>query len=609
VLDALAVLARPSSEGLVAAATGLEPSVVAGALREGTERHVLVRSTGNEPLFAFRHALMQEAIYDELLGTERVRIHRAVGSALATPGLLAGSSNVDAELAFHFRRGRQPELALPAAARAGRDAASRYAYPEALREWEQVLDLWEQVGDPETLAGVDHADATAAAAEMASIIGDHRRAVGLIRAALGEVDPASEPVRAARGQAFLMTELFSAGDADGSEVARREALALLERQPPSLEHVAVLNAASYPPLFASRYAEVAELAARALEIAEHHGAVAEAGWAHVPLGTAIAFLGRLDEGRTHIAEALRIARESGQPQALVDAYLADGIVLEAAGRFEDAVSVMEAGLAALRDIGVERTHGTTLRSDMAEALRRLGRWRESLEHVEALLRYERSGWELAHASVLRGHLLAGMGRAEEADEALQTAWEHFGRAGTGFLGHCYAARAENELWRGRPHAARQLAAAGLDEIRATRDLRWIGELTVLAVRALALGGESDGPPAGTAADELLFRLDGDIAAGLTVGTLFVPEVYGYRSLSQAEARRMSGAHDPDAWHDAAARWLALRQPYPRAYAELRAAEAILTAGGDRHAAARSAASAAEAARGLARHPCFGRSRH
>ncbi len=64
--------------------------------------------------YAFRHALFQEAAYDDLLPGERQRLHRAFAEALAErqPGNGAFAAGHWAELAYHWSAARDDRRAL-----------------------------------------------------------------------------------------------------------------------------------------------------------------------------------------------------------------------------------------------------------------------------------------------------------------------------------------------------------------------------------------------------------------------------------------------------------------------------------------------------------------
>src|SRR5690606_18456009 len=91
---AAAVAGRRVSHDLLAAVVGLSDGELDSALRASVEANVLVPDGS---AYAFRHALLAEAVYDDLLPGERSRLHRSYVKALSGGGALGAA----AELARH----------------------------------------------------------------------------------------------------------------------------------------------------------------------------------------------------------------------------------------------------------------------------------------------------------------------------------------------------------------------------------------------------------------------------------------------------------------------------------------------------------------------------
>src|SRR5690606_4523227 len=79
-VEAASVLGNRVPFDLLAAVCGLPEAELIGALRELVRRGILTEIGEDE--FAFRHALVREAIEDRLLGRERRRLHEAALNAL-----------------------------------------------------------------------------------------------------------------------------------------------------------------------------------------------------------------------------------------------------------------------------------------------------------------------------------------------------------------------------------------------------------------------------------------------------------------------------------------------------------------------------------------------
>jgi tetratricopeptide (TPR) repeat protein len=125
----------------------------------------VLRAVANttDPEYEFRHALLREAAYQEILKEDRAVLHRAVGEALER--LYAGRlDEVVHELAFHFRRAGDRDKAVAYLQRSANLAAAGFANDEALDALAEVLELvgehdpgasaiYERIGDIRLLAG------------------------------------------------------------------------------------------------------------------------------------------------------------------------------------------------------------------------------------------------------------------------------------------------------------------------------------------------------------------------------------------------------------------------------------------------------------------------
>jgi len=112
------------------------PSALADLASRG-----LVRPAAGEPepVYAFRHALIQEAAYASLTRQERRRLHREIGLVLEGRPRAAGA---DASLlARHFGEAGEVEKAVPYAIEAASHAVDVLAFDEALSLLEKVEGL------------------------------------------------------------------------------------------------------------------------------------------------------------------------------------------------------------------------------------------------------------------------------------------------------------------------------------------------------------------------------------------------------------------------------------------------------------------------------------
>ena len=87
VLRAAAVGGRRVDDDIVRAASGLAGPEYEDAIRDCVAQQLLV--PGGADGYVFRHALIREALYTDLLPGERTRLHARFAELLADPGRLA----------------------------------------------------------------------------------------------------------------------------------------------------------------------------------------------------------------------------------------------------------------------------------------------------------------------------------------------------------------------------------------------------------------------------------------------------------------------------------------------------------------------------------------
>ncbi|MCW2766632.1 MAG: regulatory protein LuxR, partial [Nocardioides sp.] len=134
VVRAASVSGRKVTHTMLVAASGLQGTSLDEGLRQAVEMNVLVANDGS---YAFRHALLGEAVYDDLLPGERVRLHAQYTEALRS-GAARGTA---AELARHARLAMDLDTALSASVQAGDEASQVGGPDEAAYHYQQALEL------------------------------------------------------------------------------------------------------------------------------------------------------------------------------------------------------------------------------------------------------------------------------------------------------------------------------------------------------------------------------------------------------------------------------------------------------------------------------------
>jgi DNA-binding NarL/FixJ family response regulator len=218
-----AVGGRRVSHEMLASVLDLPGGALDAALRETVDAHIL-EPTRSGRGYTFRHALLAEAIYDDLLPGERVRLHAAYAAVLAKQE--HGSA---AELARHARASHDLPTAYDASVQAGDSAMSLAAPQEAMRHYEAALELAPRVAS----APPDSAPLVLALVDAAVAAGRSYRGLRLAREALDALAPDAPPMsRAMLLYAFGFAALAGETDLEAF-AATEEALRLVANDPPS----------------------------------------------------------------------------------------------------------------------------------------------------------------------------------------------------------------------------------------------------------------------------------------------------------------------------------------------------------------------------------------
>ena len=143
VLRAASVVGREAGYDVLRNVTSLSDDELARALRECVEARLLEPVHVGES-YRFRHALIQEAIYQETLPGERRRLHSAVAHALADdPDVPPEDPDLAPRLARHWYEARDFHRAFLASMAAAAAAERQSAFAEAATHYERTLELWD----------------------------------------------------------------------------------------------------------------------------------------------------------------------------------------------------------------------------------------------------------------------------------------------------------------------------------------------------------------------------------------------------------------------------------------------------------------------------------
>jgi DNA-binding CsgD family transcriptional regulator len=553
---------------LLATAAGLPEPELSEALRGAVREHVLVAVDDG---YAFRHALVSEAAYGELLPGERARLHAAFAAALeARPDLAGGNTaTVAAEIAYHWLRAGDEPRALAAAVRAGGEAERVGALAEAAEYNARALALWDGVPDAERLAAIDRATLLARAADATAWTGDPRTAIELVDAAIALRDATTEPARVAALLRHRAQFLWQLGRAPESVRCLERAVSLIPSEPPTAERAETLGWLALMLTLSREYARSRGYAEEALAVARAAGARAEEAFALNGLGMDLDALGDRAAGQEHLRRGRAIAAEVGRDDIRAHAAVGLSHSLWRDGQLELSIDIALEGADIARRAGLE-VRERVCKTNAAEAAFELGRWDLVESLSREMLAREFSGMTLAFAHRIAGALACARGELAVAAAHLAAQREAVGPTPSEY--GVIEAEAELALWEGRPEAALAAVEEGL-RLDAEDELHWV-VIATLGARATAdlaeLARARRDATAETAARER--------ATALRDGARERARSAAHPALAatiEAEHARAVGDSDPALWAAAARGWEARPAPFHAAYARWREAEAAL----------------------------------
>lgn len=571
---------------LLAAVGGLAEDDLIEALRAAVGANILQPTRDNDG-YRFRHALVREAVVDDLLPGEVPRLNRRYAQALeADPSLVRGDERA-ARLASYWYNAHVPAKALPAVLAAAVEARRRYAYTEQLSLLERALELWEDA-PPEILAAqrpIDYAevypscgdagaalsylDLLAEAVVAAYLSGRRERALTVIKRAMDLLSAADDPLRTAwfLTQRSKLMESLARGDG-WAELGRAQEL--VRGLPPSAVHAEVLAQVARWSMLRRPGPEAYTTAERAVELARLVRAESIELHARLTLGGLMVDSGDVEGGLAEMAAVCARGVELGNVSVLTRCHVNYSSSLESVGRSRQAVEVAAEGIRIHRGFGLSDSMAW-LYVNQSESLFSLGRWSEA--HDAAL-----AGGRLAVNPRPRAGAAARLTVLALARGDLDTAERELAAAREGFAGHNpepqYTVQAHH-------HAIGFAAARGrILDVRVTLDEalrdgfppgshRYAWPLLLTATVA-----ESDahGLPAAEQDRAGSLRRIRRAAAGIARP---VPLWQAYGLLFEAESRRAGGEDRADGWAAAVTALEGLERPYQLAFGRYRLAEALL----------------------------------
>jgi DNA-binding CsgD family transcriptional regulator len=407
-----AVAGRRVPHGMLRDVVDLTADRLDGALRDAIDGHVL-QLTPSGRGYTFRHALVAEAVYDDLLPGERVRLHAAYAAVLAE-----SPERSRAELARHALASHDLDTAYVASIQAGDEAMSVAAPQEALRHYETALELRAQLPDQ---VGTS-VELVVSLVDAALAAGHASRGRRLASQELAELtDDASDADRAQLLYAVARAAVDSESEGESMDAAA-DALRLTPPEP-SMFRVRVAALYSRINLIRGRDVDAERWARDAIDAADTLGRPAAAAEARTTLAMLRRRVSEPAEVTAQLREIVEQARADGEIAAEIRSRYNLGSLFAEQGQLPEAEHAFEGAWRRAQDLGRPWSlFGLDARA------------------MVGMLRYQRGDWdgaidaldiagddppEVASARLISAALIVKVGRGEadaRAGDALRELW-------------------------------------------------------------------------------------------------------------------------------------------------------------------------------------------
>ncbi|NYI79725.1 helix-turn-helix transcriptional regulator [Nocardioides panzhihuensis] len=598
VVDTASAAGRNVSDELLEAVAGLDRATLDAGLRQAIERAILVpREDG---YYLFRHALLGEAVYDDLLPGERVRLHQRYVAALRGD-LTTGSA---AGLARHARLAGDHETALSAGIEAGDEAAATGGPDEASQHYQQAIAqlAGHAASDHDTQRLVD----LVVKASDAMVAAGHADRAGKLAREQRESLPLDAPGlwRAQLMTVEIETSFAYVNDVEVGALAEAAMAALPEDAPP-LVRARLLAAYARTLMIYRRHDDAERAGQEALALAEELG---RTGLAAEVSATLAGTWGRPPQARIEpLRAAVARAAKAGALHPELRARIQLAFALDAADRLEEAGESYRSAFL----LGVERgvpwaPYSFDARTAWLGHLYKIGRWDEALALTEAYgIPPALSPWLEANRLMIEQD--RGADRGAEA-RRLRPSWkQEVATASESVPVEIKAAGAHGDV-----ETILEAYDAGVETLGRTWG-KWFGGNTRLsAVAVSAISAAIPGLPVGERR-QVTAQVDRIVAAGMRPAEArptWGLEGQAWTARLVAEGLRvhwLAGIDPPeqeelvDAWRKAVAAFQVFPHVHELAWSRARLAE-ILRAGGDAAGARELVDQARESAKQLGAEP-------
>lgn len=559
---------RDIGEESLVALVGLPAADVEPALRECVQSHVLVVTPAGA--YEFRHALLREAVYTDLLPGERTRLHTAYVEVLQAQQ----PSGWRAAQAFHATRAGDVATAFAAHVAAAGEAQAMAAHGDALTHLEQALSLRSAATDPESMDDVAEIELVLRASDAAVASGRGDRAIAFARSAQELADAGGDLLVRADVRRRLAKLSYGEGDWREAERLINQAWTLVEDEPATAERAWVLSTMSFGEATPDRRA----YAERALADARAVGAGGAEADALVSLSYLALREGDVEGALASLESARERARRAGSHETELRAWFNTAMAQHELGELDAAAATVAAALVVAEERGRRwSSYGRELAwlAQIVDHAR--GEWDAVLQRTRLLLP---GAIGIARTMMLATAALAHAGRGDwdELDRVVAEVRPPGGDLRAAALHREEEVRLaawaaiEADLWRGRGSEVAPALQEAFERVEHKDDP---AEIRLIALLLAALADVARHPARAGASQqtgrdavaEALTRLDRAVQDSRPRADALGPEAWLWHARGRAEAARADRVEEAEHWravvelatpafrpHEALSRW-------------------------------------------------------
>jgi len=306
---------------------------------------IQLQDSGSDRSYIFRHALIEDAVYDSILQRDRIRLHGEVAEALER----VHSPDLDqwaAVLALHFEKAGNIPRSVDYLLRAGADAMRRFAPREAYDLFDRAyLHLSSMLPEPEVVR--KRIEAGLARSEAGKTFTPGSQELAALENLLIDAEALGEPIPLAEIHTRIAEVRHGMGEipALSPELARSVEAAEQIAEELNDDRLRALPLAlrGFSHFASAEFRQAVRLLQQAVPLVERHAGLTKAAFYSGVLAISAARMGLFDLAQTWIEKAESLALRSQDPSAAMDVDIHRGFVEGERGNITQALAFAKRG--------------------------------------------------------------------------------------------------------------------------------------------------------------------------------------------------------------------------------------------------------------------------